>query len=310
MEAKQPAEEHHGREYIIGGIGAVAEYLALRYGISWLAWFAAFLLWLAVVEYTRRWASAKGWIYVIWFGLFLTMGIATYYLIREKPAPEIAKTSQPAASQQNQSAEPAASKVGSSSHKEGQHHKSSKAKASPKNSSVSTTGDNSPATGSISQQDTGSAVSINQQGGITAGTINLAAADPYAGVDDKTVGRQAIEEADRIEQMGKKCGEAVVQAQIRKNKGMPMHLPDAPGPEFVQVQFRQEFDSCCKPAIIKLHDSLTLRLGPAALDASEERDYKEIVDFSERLQQSWPLCMQVQSYAGELRQMGEALVER
>jgi hypothetical protein len=87
------AKEHHGREYVIGAIGAIAEYLALRYGMDWLAWLAAFLLWLAVVEFTRRWASLNGWIYAAWAGLILAMAVSTYYLIRQKPVPEIAKQS-------------------------------------------------------------------------------------------------------------------------------------------------------------------------------------------------------------------------
>jgi hypothetical protein len=92
VEDRQLPTEHHGREYAIGAIGAVAEYLALRYGMNWLAWLAAFLLWLAVVEYTRGWSSArKRWVYAIWIGLFVATGTATYFLIRLRPAPEVAK---------------------------------------------------------------------------------------------------------------------------------------------------------------------------------------------------------------------------
>jgi hypothetical protein len=95
MMETQP-KEHHGREYIIGAIGAIAEYLAVRYDMSWLAWFAALLLWLAVVEYTRHSASIKrGWKPAIWIGLALAMAIATFYLTRDKTTHELAKTPEP-----------------------------------------------------------------------------------------------------------------------------------------------------------------------------------------------------------------------
>jgi hypothetical protein len=59
-------KEHHGREYVVGGIGAIAEYLAVRYSISWLAWLAALLFFLAVVEYTRHRFSKLPWRIALW----------------------------------------------------------------------------------------------------------------------------------------------------------------------------------------------------------------------------------------------------
>jgi len=60
-------------------------------------------------------------------------------------------------------------------------------------------------------------------------------------------------------------------------------------------------------ALIKLHDSLVLRLGPPSLDAEEEQDYQDIADFSEIPQRSAALCMDLQDYSGELRSMGQAV---
>jgi len=131
--------------------------------------------------------------------------------------------------------------------------------------------------------------------------------DPYIGFSNQTVGQWAVQEADRIEAMGNQCQTDVVQAIQRQRRGLTPHLPDAPGPEFVQVMFRQQFDSAVKPALIKLHDSLVLRLGPPSLDAEEEQDYQDIADFSEIPQRSAVLCMDLQAYSGELRSMGQAV---
>lgn len=51
--AKMP-KEHHDRDYAIAAMAALAEYLAVIYGAAWLAWLAAFLLWLAFYNYTNR----------------------------------------------------------------------------------------------------------------------------------------------------------------------------------------------------------------------------------------------------------------
>ncbi len=135
----------------------------------------------------------------------------------------------------------------------------------------------------------------------------ISAADPYIGISNQQVGQWAIEESSRIEAMANKCQTEVIQAIQRKNRGIPAHLPDAPGPEFVQVEFRQEFENCCRNTLIKLHDSLVLRLGPPNLNAEEEQDYQEIVSFNDMPQRSWPLCMDLQIYSGQLRSMGKAV---
>jgi hypothetical protein len=85
---EQPATEHHGREYIVAAVGAFAEYLAVRYGQSWLAWLAAFLLWLAVYEYTKRrsWMKGRWWKIPSYSVLAIAMFIGTRYLVREGPS--------------------------------------------------------------------------------------------------------------------------------------------------------------------------------------------------------------------------------
>jgi hypothetical protein len=103
VRAMETPKEHHGREYVIGGIGAFAEYLAVKYDMSWLAWLAALLFWLAVIEYARHSAWIKlRWKIVICAGVLVAMAVATFYLTRDKTAPEVAKTSEPLTGQQNQ----------------------------------------------------------------------------------------------------------------------------------------------------------------------------------------------------------------
>jgi hypothetical protein len=52
-------KEHHGRDYALASAAALAEFLAVKYGTVWLAWFSAFLCWLAVFDYSKRWLSSK-----------------------------------------------------------------------------------------------------------------------------------------------------------------------------------------------------------------------------------------------------------
>ncbi|PYU18628.1 MAG: hypothetical protein DMG32_25920 [Acidobacteria bacterium] len=37
----------------MGGIALLADYLAFRFGASWLAWAAAFLFWMAIYDYAK-----------------------------------------------------------------------------------------------------------------------------------------------------------------------------------------------------------------------------------------------------------------
>jgi hypothetical protein len=135
--------------------------------------------------------------------------------------------------------------------------------------------------------------------------------DPYVGTSNQIVARWARDEADRIEVMGKKCGQEVIVATQRKNQGRSTDPENGfYGPEFIQTTFRSDFDSCCKQVIVKLHDSITLRLGPATLDSVEEIHYRELIDFNDIPQRSWPLCMEVQGYSRDLRKMAERLLNR
>ena len=98
--------------------------------------------------------------------------------------------------------------------------------------------------------------------------------DPYVGTSNQIVAQWATELAERLEKTGSKCREDVSRAMERKHKGIPITLPDAPGPEYVQVMFRREFDKALKPAIIDTHQSLTFRLGPSTLNESVQSDYE------------------------------------
>lgn len=53
-------KENHGREYAVAAISVFGEYAAVKYGIGWLAWLAAFFLWLAIVSYTK--SVSKRWL--------------------------------------------------------------------------------------------------------------------------------------------------------------------------------------------------------------------------------------------------------
>jgi hypothetical protein len=88
-------KEHHGREYVVTAIGVIGEYLALRYVIAWLGWLAALLLWAAFVEYTRKWASTRRWVYALWALAAVLIGGSTYCLMRIRVAQPVEAKSSP-----------------------------------------------------------------------------------------------------------------------------------------------------------------------------------------------------------------------
>jgi hypothetical protein len=115
---EQRRKEHHGREYLIGAIGALSEYLAVKYEVGWLAWLAAFLLFLAIFEYVSngsvRWKPGP----TLWVALAVAVIIGTYFVTRRNAslhdktqavaaAPASVQTAQPAP-QQPPSAAPGA----------------------------------------------------------------------------------------------------------------------------------------------------------------------------------------------------------
>src|SRR5437879_7666771 len=55
MPTPAPAQsaEKHIRDYLMGGIALLADYLAFRFVASWLAWAAAFLFWMAIYDYAK-----------------------------------------------------------------------------------------------------------------------------------------------------------------------------------------------------------------------------------------------------------------
>jgi hypothetical protein len=79
-----PRKEHHGREYIVAAIGALAEYLAVRFEIDWLAWLATVLIFLAIVEYTRPLFRRPNWKYATWILTAVAMIIGTYFLTHKR----------------------------------------------------------------------------------------------------------------------------------------------------------------------------------------------------------------------------------
>jgi hypothetical protein len=181
------AEDHHGREYVIGAIGAVAEYLAVRYGMDWLAWLAMFLMWLAVVEYTRRWAKGKVWLYASWAALFLVMAMATYFLIKPKSVvanPPIPPPPQPALPSKEPIVPPAASTETNKTQRTPQDSKKSQRTQPPPDNSVHV--DNS----STLQQRSNGDCSPNIVGG--ANTVNCSAPQRVLTEDQKKSFREIM----------------------------------------------------------------------------------------------------------------------
>src|SRR5262249_2467520 len=80
------AKEHHRREYVIAGLGLAAEFAAVKYGISWLAWLAALFFWLAFFDYTKRY---RPWgRYVLRFLSAAIIFVGTYFLTVEESKKE------------------------------------------------------------------------------------------------------------------------------------------------------------------------------------------------------------------------------
>ena len=155
----------------------------MKFGLIWLAWTAVLFACMAIFGYTKKLVGRKpkwGWgiratvvVAVLAFAVLMTITKKEEKVtINSNSAPSLSQ--QPTTPAPTGSTEPAAQK------------KETKVK-SPKPSvpSVSSSGDRSPATGSISQG-AGSALSFNQQGGITAGTVNIAPPNRHLTAEQKT----------------------------------------------------------------------------------------------------------------------------
>ena len=46
-------EKNIAKDFVLGAVALLAEYLALKYGHDWLAWVAGALFWCAVYDYTK-----------------------------------------------------------------------------------------------------------------------------------------------------------------------------------------------------------------------------------------------------------------
>ena len=117
-----------------------------------------------------------------------------------------------------------------------------------------------------------------------------------------------------MEAIGRKCVHDVTVAGDRKSRRIP---PDPSngfyGLEYIQASFWHDYNEHHRSTIIKLHDSLTFRLGPMAT-AQEEEDYKALqkrtIDAeADQMHLTWQLCQEAQRYAGELRQMAAVVTE-
>jgi hypothetical protein len=169
MEGK---EEHHGREHVGTAVGLAAEFIAMTFGVIWLAWIAGIFVCLAVFGYTKKMVRERpkvGWGIRVAAILF-TLAAAVIMTMPKKHA-MVATNGESAPSPSQQVTAPNATSEPSVPADNKRAKKSDLQK--PPAPSVSSSGSQSPATGGITQGQ-GSALSFNQQGGITAGTVNIA----------------------------------------------------------------------------------------------------------------------------------------
>lgn len=133
--------------------------------------------------------------------------------------------------------------------------------------------------------------------------------DPYAGIPNTAVGTWAIQEAARLERDGGRCMNDEFQAW----KWEQQKPPKDPGltVRHVDWNFHIYFQDALRGPITKLHDSITLRLGPAALSPGEEEAYSEVIEASNSPTNSDPfLCMDVKEYASYLQELGQSLLNQ
>ncbi|MGC2742602.1 MAG: hypothetical protein WA672_05395 [Candidatus Angelobacter sp.] len=86
--------------------------------------------------------------------------------------------------------------------------------------------------------------------------------DAYKDINDAQVGQWAMEEADKISDMAKKCIDDMAAAASRHES---IH-----GPQFF---FTNDFKSCCAKDVIELRTEIFNRLGPPAKDPEEESNF-------------------------------------
>jgi hypothetical protein len=140
-------------------------------------------------------------------------------------------------------------------------------------------------------------------------TQEIISPDPYIGITDSKISEWAIQEADRLDGDSQKCMNMVFDSANEKSpvKGTPVLIQT---PKSIQWEFQLYFRNGLKPSIVKLHDSLVFRLGPALLDPDEESTYNEMMRIGDSPKE-WPfLCAEVKSYVLPLRLMGQRLMNQ
>jgi hypothetical protein len=70
-------KRHSGRDMAVGAAGAIVEYLAVKYGAYWLAWFGVALLFAAFYEYTKEWLSERD----AWLKIGARVSVAAVLLV-------------------------------------------------------------------------------------------------------------------------------------------------------------------------------------------------------------------------------------
>jgi hypothetical protein len=176
----------------------------------------------------------------------------------------------------------------------------------------------------ISQDSAGSAVSNNQQGGITAGTVVLnqpvapctpgrpradEGPDGYKAVCAEDLAEWAIQEADRIAGMAETC---------KKNLSRQGLAESGSTASEVQWRFDLDFKQCCTNFVKQLRNEVLHRLGPLAVNSHEQDNWEFLFPEERSLPLGFKLntephqigCAQVQDYAPYLRMLGRQLKRR
>ena len=156
------SESHHGREHLMTALALIAEYVAAQYGISWLALFGSFFLFLAFRGYSRRYLETKSkhLKYASYFGAIVILLVVTLVVIgvRMPPAhrhavtsPSPPKTVPEARKEPPTNTPPPTSNGRPSVPRETGHHPKDGSQQKPRNASRQSRGNNSPNVGPITQ---------------------------------------------------------------------------------------------------------------------------------------------------------------
>lgn len=124
--------------------------------------------------------------------------------------------------------------------------------------------------------------------------------DAYKNVSDEQLGKWAMEESDKINEMAEKSIDKSLQG-MKNGLGRPLH-----GPIYF---FTNDFRECCAEDVVNLRNEILARLGPSGKNSQEIEAWNIFRsgtnrELPQKYQPSWPDPMLVEHYAPYLRQLG------